>query len=338
VASILIVSDAWHPQINGVVRSIEATMDELHRLGHRSEVIGPDSFHSVPLPFYNEIRLAILPRRRLARAISTLRPDAVHIATEGPLGWAARLICREQAIRFTTAFHTRFPEYLRARLPIPLWLSYAVLRRFHNAACGVLVATDTMRALLQERGFERLHLWTRGVDTNVFDSCERVASDLARPVMLYAGRLAVEKNVEAFLGLDLPGTKLIVGDGPAAAGLRMRYPDCVFTGSLTGPDLTRAYRQADVMVFPSRTDTFGLVMIEALACGVPIAAYPSPGPNDVLAMQEGSQPVGVTDHDLATAVRLVLELDIPRSRCRDYASRHFAWPDATGKFVNAAFG
>jgi glycosyltransferase involved in cell wall biosynthesis len=323
---VAIVTDAWHPQVNGVVRTLSTVQQGLAAAGHQPEVFGPDRYRTVPCPGYSTIRLAIGAGRTLGRQLAEFRPDAVHIATEGPLGLAARSFCLAQGWPFTTAYHTRFPEYVKARCHLPLAWSYAALRRFHAPSHGVMVATATMRRELTERGFGRLVAWTRGVDTNLFHPGYEPAIDLPRPVFLYIGRIAVAKNLPAFLDLDLPGSKLVVGDGPMLPALRRRYPQVHFAGAQSGEALVRHYAAADVMVLPSRTETFGLVMLEALACGVPVAAYPSAGPNDVI----GGSGAGVIDENLAAAARAALA--IPRERCVAHA-QHYSWQACIDQFV-----
>jgi glycosyltransferase involved in cell wall biosynthesis len=333
---IAIVSDAWFPQVNGVVRTLDTTRHELLKLGHDVMMITPDLFRTVPMPTYPEIRLAVLPRRRLRQMLAEFQPDAIHIATEGPLGWAARGVCLKADLSFTTAFHTRFAEYIAARFNVPLSWGYAMLRRFHKPADRVMAATESLRRELEERGFGRTALFSRGVDMAVFRPQEKTAMDMLRPVYTYVGRVAVEKNLEAFVSLDLPGTKVVVGDGPQLDELRKAYPEVVFTGVKQGEELARYYAQSDVFVFPSRTDTFGLVILEALACGVPVAAYPVPGPLDVLgerAMRGDSADrgaVGCLSEDLATAIAGALRLD--RAACLDFAEA-FSWEACTRQFV-----
>lgn len=324
---ILVVTDAWHPQINGVVRTLDRLQIEISRLGHEVEIVGPDRFRSLPCPTYPDIRLALAPGRRLARLIDSFQPCAIHVATEGPLGWAARRYCLSRKLSFTTAFHTRFPEYVAARTGLPASLGYAILRRFHAPSSGLMVATASLQAELGARGFANLRRWTRGVDTEFFRPRADSTIDAPRPIHLYVGRLAVEKNLDAFLGLDLVGSKLVVGDGPQAAELERRYPEARFLGTRTGEDLARLYAAADVFVFPSRTDTFGLVLLEALASGVPVAAFPVPGPLDVI---DGSG-AGVLDEDLKTAIRAALR--VPRERCREYALA-FSWRRSSEQFLD----
>jgi glycosyltransferase involved in cell wall biosynthesis len=323
---IAIVSDAWHPQVNGVVRTLSAVEDGLTACGHRVIVIGPDRFRTVPCPGYSTIRLAIRAGPGLGSQLAEFAPEAVHIATEGPLGIAARAFCLARNWPFTTAYHTRFPEYLRARCGLPLSWGYAALRRFHAPSIGVMVATETVRRELEERGFARLVPWTRGVDTGLFRPGCRPALTLPRPVFLYVGRVAIEKNLPAFLDLDLPGSKLVVGDGPLLASTRRRYPRVHVAGAQSGEALVRHYAAADVLVMPSRTETFGLVMLEALACGVPVAAFPSAGPSDVI----GNSGAGVIGDDLRHAA--LAALAIPRARCLEHA-RRFTWQASIDQFV-----
>ncbi|HTT08338.1 MAG TPA: glycosyltransferase family 1 protein [Gammaproteobacteria bacterium] len=329
VRRIAIITDAWHPQVNGVVNTLIHTGAELCKLGHRVLFVTPQSFHTVPCPTYPSIRLAILPAAGVARMLREFAPEAVHIATEGPLGHAARTFCLRQGWRFTTSFHTQFPEYIRARVPIPLQWSYAYLRRFHNAAAATMVATPSMLMRLHQRRFRRVALWSRGVDSDLFKP--RPLPDIdgigPRPLLLYVGRVAVEKNLEAFLRLDVVGTKIIVGDGPDIQRLRATYPSSSFLGEKRGQELAATMAAADVFVFPSRTDTFGLVMLEAMACGVPVAAYPVTGPIDVV--RDGK--TGVLDEDLATAIAGALK--IPRQNCVEYARRH-TWRACAERFVS----
>lgn len=324
---IAIVTDAWHPQVNGVVRTLTAVHDGLATAGHRPEVIAPHQFRTIPCPGYTSIRLAVGAGPALRRRLDAFEPDAVHIATEGPLGFLARAHCLRRDWPFTTAFHTKFPEYLQARIGLPLAWGYAALRRFHAPSSGVMVATATMRRDLAARGFAELRAWTRGVDTESFRPGCPPALELPRPVFLYVGRIAVEKNLPAFLDLDLPGSKLVVGDGPMLAALRRRYKQVHFAGAQTGEALVRHYAAADVMVLPSRTETFGLVLLEALACGVPVAAYPAPGPEDVI----GDSGAGILGEELRAAAKAALA--IPRERCRARAQL-FSWQACLDQFVS----
>ena len=303
---IALLTDAWQPQINGVVTALTALVDELESAGHDVLVIHPGLFVTVPCPTYHEIRLAAAPLPGVARRLQRFVPDAVHIATEGSVGLAGWLYCRLRGWRFTTSFHTRFPEYINARWPlIPVGLGYRVLNVFHRRSVRTMVSTPPMADYLEDRGFARLALWRRGVDTRLFRPVTPATLDLAGPVFMYFGRVAPEKNVEAFLELDLPGSKLVVGDGPARAALERRYPDACFVGMRLGEDLVRHICAADCMVFPSRTDTLGLVLMEAMACGVPVAAYPVTGPKQVVQQHV----TGVLDDDLRAAALAAIELD-----------------------------
>jgi len=322
---ILIVTDAWSPQVNGVVTTVKHTVRELGALGHQVALVTPTGFRTVPCPTYPEIRLAIAPGARVARMIEEFEPDAVHIETEAPLGLAARRHCIATGRPFTTAYHTQFPEYIYARCRLPLAISYRWLRWFHGPAHAVMVPTQAIYRRLSDRGFTNLAYWSRGVDQMLFAPREKKARTDG-PIFLYAGRVAVEKSIEDFLRLDLPGTKWVVGDGPARASLQSRFPEAVFHGAKYGQDLADHYRQADVLVFPSRTDTFGLVLIEAMACGTPVAAYPVTGPIDVIR----DRSAGVLDEDLRAAAIAALALD--RAAVRRYALQ-YSWSAATRQFV-----
>jgi glycosyltransferase involved in cell wall biosynthesis len=328
---IVTVTDAWHPQVNGVVRTIDATNRELVKAGHAVAVIAPDQFAAMPCPGYSEIQLSILPYGRVAdlldRHLEGERNVAIHIATEGPLGHAARRYCLARGLPFTTAYHTRFPQYLQAMFGVPERWTFACLRRFHSAARAVMAPTRTVDNELRENGIENVVRWTRGVDPDVFHPRgEPMFSNIPRPLSLYVGRVSIEKNIQAFLTLDLPGTKVVAGVGPALQMLRRRFPDVHFVGVLGTTELARLYSSADVFVFPSLTDTFGLVMLEALACGTPVAAFPVQGPIDVV----GGSEVAVLDHDLQKAVLLAQRID--RKACRQYAER-FSWRVATQQFL-----
>jgi glycosyltransferase involved in cell wall biosynthesis len=324
---IALVTDAWKPQVNGVARTLAALQGALAVAGHEAVPLTPDLFSTMPCPTQSEVRLALHSRPRLARRLDGLAPDAIHIATEGPLGLAARSFCIERNLRFTTAYHTKFPEYLKARFGIPLSWSYAALRRFHARSSAVMVATETVRRELAMRGFERVVTWTRGVDVTLFRSNCVPAVDLPRPVFLCVGRVAAEKNLPVFLDLDLPGSKLVVGDGYLLPEMKRRYPRVYFAGRQEGEALVQHYAAADVFVLPSRTETFGLVLLEALACGLPIAAFPVAGPLDVI----GGSAAGVLDWDLRAAA--VTALRIPREICRSYAMR-FSWRASTEQFLS----
>ena len=323
---ILIVSDAWSPQVNGVVRTLKTTIEHLRSQGEEVEVIEPGLFRTVPCPTYPEIRLSWRPRRLVMQRIASFSPDVVHIATEGPLGLAARRIALQLDIPLTTAYHTRFPEYVKARFGIPLSWTYAYLRWFHNAARITLVPTQVVRSDLMARGFTRLAIWSRGVDSRVFFPRQGQRLEGEPPIFLYVGRVAVEKNIDAFLKLDLPGTKWVVGEGPELERIRREHPLVRFLGVLSQDRLAEVYSGADVFVFPSRTDTFGLVLIEALACGCPVAAYPVTGPVDVI----GDAPAGVLDEDLRAACLAALR--IPRQNAVTHA-RQFTWQRATSQFL-----
>jgi glycosyltransferase involved in cell wall biosynthesis len=327
---LLLATDAWEPQVNGVVRTLASLCGELARRGVAIKVVAPRDFRTLPCPTYPEIRLALASSFRLGRIIDEFRPDAVHVATEGPVGMAARRAAMVRGMGFTTSFHTRFPEYLRKRAPVPDALSYALLRRFHAPARRCLVPTDSIRRELEGRAFRNLETWTRGVDRALFHPCEGVDLGLPRPVFLTVARLAPEKNLDAFLALDLPGSKLVVGDGPLARVLAARYPAAHFAGLLTGEALARAYAGADVFVFPSLTDTFGLVLVEALGSGTPVAAFPVPGPLDVV----GASGAGVLSRDLRAAS--LAALAIPRAAAAAQAER-FTWEACADMFLAAAF-
>ena len=323
---ILLATDAWHPQVNGVVRTYARLARELNRLGIELSVITPNEFSTFPCPTYPEIRLAIPGWRHLARRYGTLKPDAVHIATEGPIGWMVRSYCRRRSTPFTTSFHTRFPEYLERRLSIPPHWTTATLRRFHNAGRGLMVATPSLARELGQRGFERIMSWTRGVDIDLYRP-RPVRHFGEGPVFLYVGRIATEKNIEAFLDLDLPGRKVVVGAGPNLAELAARYPDALFTGEKTGEDLAHCYASADVFVFPSQTDTFGMVLLEAMASGLPIAAFPSTGPIDIVATGE----TGILSKDLRAATLGAQHLNRERVR---FKAAEYSWENAARMFVS----
>jgi glycosyltransferase involved in cell wall biosynthesis len=324
---LLLVTDAWYPQVNGVVRTLAMVLAVLDREGHRIEVLSPQNFTTLPCPTYPEIRLSLFPSRRVEEALEQFGAEAVHIATEGPLGIAARRICIKRDLPFTTSFHTRFPEYVQQRFKVPVDWTFAWLRRFHNAGAGVMVSTETLANELQERGFTNVMQWSRGVDTDLFHPRPKDFLDhLPRPIWLNVGRVSVEKNIEAFLKLPLEGTKLVVGDGPKLAELKRKYPETIFVGAKQGEELAQYYAAADVFVFPSRTDTFGLVVLEALASGLPVAAYPVPGPMDVI---NGSG-TGALDPDLYMACQHALT--ISSKRCSDYASG-FSWQACAFQFL-----
>ena len=323
---LVIVSDAWLPQINGVVRTLDRTRLELERMGLDVHVIGPDRFRTVPCPTYPEIRLAVNAAWALPKLLDSLMPAAVHIATEGPLGQAARKFCKKRKHPFSTSFHTRFPEYIHARCRLPVGITYNWMRKFHGDAEVTMVTTPSMRTALDERGFQNLQLWSRGVDLELFRPRPKDILDFPRPIFMNIGRVAVEKNIGAFLDLALPGTKVVVGGGPQLEELKAAYPDVKFLGPKTGEDLAQHYAAADVFVFPSRTDTFGLVLLEALASGVPVAALPVPGPVDVI----GDHPCGVLSEDLQRAAIKALEID--PAVCRSHAE-NFSWEACSRQFL-----
>jgi 1,2-diacylglycerol 3-alpha-glucosyltransferase/glucuronosyltransferase len=322
---ILVATDAWHPQVNGVVRTLVMTAEAASALGAELSFLTPQSFRTFALPSYPGLRLALPYAAKVARLIEDARPESIHIATEGPIGIAVRRYCRKHELPFTTSFHTRFPDYVSARVPVRESWIWAALRRFHRGSQAVMVATPALANELRGRGFRNVVLWPRGVDTTLFHPRE-VDPKLPRPVFLCVGRVAVEKNLEAFLELDLPGTKLIVGDGPARASLMRDYPDAVFAGAQHGEELARSFAGADVFVFPSRTDTFGLVLLEALASGTPVAAFPVSGPRDVI----GAASVGVLNDDLGEACRAALR--VSRQDCLEFAAHH-TWEASARAFV-----
>ena len=322
---IMIVSDAWFPQTNGVVNTLAQTAAWLGRFGHEVRLVTPRDFRTLPCPTYPEIRVALLPQRKLAASIAAFRPQALHIATEGPVGFSARRYCISHGLRFTTSYHTQFPQYLRSRLPIPLATSYALLRWFHGAAHNCMVSTQSVHAELAARGFRNVVRWQRGVDTQLFRPQSKDFLNLPRPIAACVGRVAVEKNVAAFLRMPWSGTRLVIGDGPERQRLQAQYPDAVYAGFRFGEDLAAHMAAADVLVFPSLTDTFGLVNLEAMACGVPVAAFPVTGPIDVV--QDGV--TGALDTDLARAAQRALRID-PRA-CRERALRS-SWDTCTHEF------
>jgi glycosyltransferase involved in cell wall biosynthesis len=322
---ILVATDAWHPQVNGVVRSLTMMAEAAKGFGVEVGFLTPQSFRTFALPSYRDVRVALPYQAKIARLIREARPDSIHIATEGPIGLLARRYCRKHGLAFTTSFHTRFPDYISARLPIRESWIWAALRAFHRPSQAVMAATPALASELRGRGFRNVVLWPRGVDTKLFHP-RSVDLGLPRPVFLCVGRVAVEKNLEAFLDLDLPGTKLIVGDGPARAELVRKYPNAVFVGARQGEALAEAYAAADVFVFPSKTDTFGLVLLEALASGLPVAAFPVTGPRDVI----GNAPVGVLNDDLRLAC--LSALHISPQACLEFAAKH-TWEASARAFV-----
>ena len=335
-----IATDAWAPQVNGVVRTLTETISRLKAQGHEVEVVAPDRFMTIPCPGYSEIRLALAPRFGVRKALGTFRPDIVHISTEGPIGWSARAWCLKHNVPFTTAFHTRFPEYVAARTRLSPDFIWPIMRTFHKGSRAILTATQSLRDELESRGIHPTQLWSRGIDHTVFHPDQPVhpsLQHLTKPILLSVGRVAVEKNLEAFLDADITGTKVIVGDGPARAHLEARYPEAVFLGTRHGAELASIYASADVFVFPSKTDTFGLVMLEALACGVPVAGYPVQGPLDIIGAEgrgaHGTldQAIGCLKTDLAEAIKGALSLS--RTHAAEYGAQ-FCWNICTNQFVN----
>ncbi len=323
---IALISDAWRPQINGVVTTLSNTREALERLGHEVALLHPGLFKTYSCPGYPDVGLAFLCGPMLRPLLRAFRPDAIHIATEGPIGYAARRYCRHKGFSYTTSFHSRFADYLNMRIGFPTGVSAAYLRWFHHKSYAVLVSTESLHNELAGKGFHNLKRWPRGVDTARFRPGDKSFLQDKRPIFLYTGRIAIEKNVEDFLRLKLPGTKYVVGDGPLREDLQQRYREVRFTGYKTASELACYVAAADVFVFPSRTDTFGLVLLEALACGIPVAAYPSPGPIDVILDEQ----VGVLDADLEKAAIRCLSLD--PEKCRRYAF-NFSWDDSTRQFV-----
>lgn len=328
MTKLLIATDAWSPQINGVVRSLENIAAHAASFDMEVKFLTPSDFWTMPLPGYGEIRLALTNRRKIAASIVAFAPDFVHIATEGPIGLAARRACLRENRPFTTSYHTRFPEYVAARVPVPIRLTYAILRRFHNAAAGTMVSSPSLEHVLAGHGFRNLMRWSRGVDDALFrPRPENVLDPLPRPIFLFVGRLAVEKNIEAFLKLNLPGSKVVVGNGPLQARLAATYPDAHFLGAFCGEKLAQVYASADVFVFPSLTDTFGIVLLEALASGLPVAAFPVTGPLDVI----GDSGTGVLAEDLQQAA--LGALNISREHCRKHAV-NFTWKESARQFFD----
>ncbi|WP_316226420.1 glycosyltransferase family 1 protein [Bradyrhizobium sp. SZCCHNS3052] len=323
---ILIATDAWHPQVNGVVRTLTSLARAAAGLGADITFLTPEGFPSFGVPTYPGLRLAVTNGREIARRIEAAAPDAIHIATEGTIGWAVRRYCLRHGLPFTTSYTTRFPEYVAVRTGIPDAVGYWVMRRFHDAAAMTMVATNSLKQDLASRGFRRLGFWTRGVDTKLFNPDAPVALDLPRPVFMTVGRVAVEKNLEAFLSLDLPGSKVVIGNGPQKAELERRFPAAHFLGEKTGKDLTAHMAAADVFVFPSLTDTFGVVQLESLACGTPVAAFPVTGPLDVIA----DHPIGAIDWDLRAACLKALTMS--RETCRAFALDR-SWENSARQFI-----
>lgn len=329
---IMLVTDAWHPQVNGVVRTLTRVIEECEAMGHTFEVVSPaDGFKTIPLPTYNEIQLAVGAKKAIVERFNSFEPEAVHIATEGTLGMAARAMCLKMKFPFTTSYHTRFPEYVSARFPVPLSWGYSFMRWFHRYSGHVMVATPSMREELEQHGFGNVVSWSRGVDTELFHPDKRNTmpdpfEGLERPIFLNVGRVAVEKNIEAFTELHLPGTKVVVGDGPQLEELKKEYPEVKFLGAKFGEELAACFAHADVFVFPSLTDTFGLVILEAMAAGTPVAGYVAPGPKDLI---PGSNAGAVSDDLRAAAIEC---LDKDRATCRSYAEG-YSWQACAETFL-----
>ena len=322
-----LVTDAWHPQQNGVVRVLDTLLRLLQTDGHHIDIISPDQFATMPCPTYPEIPLALFPGKIVAQKLEQLAPEAIHLATEGPLGWAARSWCVRHKVPFTTAYHSKFPQYLQARTGVPLFIPYAGMRHFHAPSAGVLVPSRSVLSELREWRFDRLKLWSHGVDREAFKpGAKNGLGDLPRPIFMNIGRVTIEKNLEAFLSLDLPGSKVIVGSGPQRKALMAKYPDVHFLEVLGDAALANCYNAADVFVFPSRTDTFGLVMLEALACGVPVAALPVTGPIDVI----GDSGAGILSEDLRQAALDALEISPDVCLAR---ATQFPWSTVKDQFL-----
>ena len=323
---IMIVTDAWEPQVNGVVRTLKQTMHELKKMGHEIDMITPLEFKTIPCPTYPDISLSLFPKKKVVQKLNQFSPDAIHIATEGPLGIAARAYARKNKLPFSTAYHTRFPEYVKARTGIPLGITYKFLRWFHDPSLAIMAPTEVVVNDLKSYGFSNVVLWTRGVDLDIFKMQASKELDTAHPIFLYVGRVAIEKNIEAFLELKLPGSKWVVGDGPALAGFTEKYPEVNYLGVLQQEKLAAVYASADVFVFPSKTDTFGLVLLEAMACGLPVAAYPVTGPIDVIA----DSGAGAMHQDLREACLSALQIE--RAVARSHAEK-FSWEVASQQFL-----
>jgi glycosyltransferase involved in cell wall biosynthesis len=331
---LVLITDAWQPQVNGVVTTLVELVREMKKLGHDVEVIHPSLFRTRPCPGYAGIDLAIKPKEKIAQLLRDSQPDAIHIATEGPLGWAARGYCLKHGLAFTTAFHTKFPEILNAALKIPLSWGYALFRCFHKPSSGVMVPTLGVLRMLEARGFENLRQWTHGVDTELFSFHARPygylpLEGLTRPLALFVGRVSYEKNIESFLKLKMAGSKIVCGVGPLERNLKNQYPDVTWLGLLAREELAKVYAAADVFVFPSKSETFGLVLLEAMACGTPVAAYPVDGPIEVLCDAQGASQGGVLDVDLLSGTNQALTL--PRCEARQRAVQ-FSWGNAAKIF------
>jgi glycosyltransferase involved in cell wall biosynthesis len=324
---LIIVSDAWLPQVNGVVRTLERLKSGLEARGWRVFMITPDKFATLPCPTYPDIRLALAPGAKLRRLMDAHLPASIHVATEGPLGMAARAYCIKRRLPFTTAYHTRFPEYVHTRTRLPTSMSYRFMRWFHEPSSGLMVATPSLVDELHRRGFPNIRRWTRGVDTELFYPRDKGMLTDPRPISMYLGRVAAEKNIEAFLRLKLPGTKYVVGDGPQLPQLKKKYPNVKFTGWKVNGEFASLVAAADVVVFPSLTDTFGLVILEALASGVPVAAYPVTGPTDVI----GESGAGALNVDLGVAIEDALKIRPEAARVHALT---FSWDTCVDQFAS----
>ena len=326
---IVIITDAWKPQVNGVVNSLSKIAEGLTQKGHNVEIIGPNQFKTIACPTYPSIRLALFSKKKLKKLLFKIKPESIHIATEGPLGLAGRKICIQNKWRFTTSYHTRFPEYIKARIPIPLWLTYKFLKNFHSAAHKTLVPTISIKKMLESRGFKNIDIWSRGVDQNIFKPAKKKEeSSYTKPVMVYVGRVSVEKNIEDFLKININGSKIIIGDGPDLRKLKHKYKNVIFLGEKFGKELANIVASSDVFVFPSLTDTFGIVLIEALACGIPVAAYPVSGPIDII--ENGVN--GSLNRDLETAIKDALK--ISKEECIKKA-KQYTWQSSTNQFESS---
>ena len=325
---ILIATDAWKPQINGVVRCLESTIAELEKKGHEVLVVSPLNFRSFAYPLYKEVRFSILPKRKMKKILRDFSPDRVHISTEGPIGLAARSLCKKQGLEFTSAYHTHFPQYLKQHLGIPEFVTWKYMKWFHSSSLKVLASSETTAQMLKAHGISKSVAWTRGIDRTVFFPRENSEfENMERPILLHVGRVSQEKNIDAFLKLNVPGTKVVVGDGPQRKQLEEKFPNAVFLGWRFGESLARAYSGADVLVFPSRSDTFGMVMIESLACGTPIAAFPVCGPVDIV--ENGVN--GEMNEDLSIAISHALS--VSRERCLE-SSQKWSWENAAEMLIN----
>jgi glycosyltransferase involved in cell wall biosynthesis len=330
---IMLVTDAWDPQVNGVVRTMKRVITECEEMGHTWDIVSPNGFKTIPLPTYSEIKLAFGAKKIIEERFLEFEPDAVHIATEGPLGWAARAVCLRLKFPYTTAYHTRFPEYIAARFFfLPTWMGYMYVREFHKYSGRVMVATASMRDELAAQRFKNIIPWSRGVDTDLFHPAKRKDdrgpfAGMKQPIWLNVGRVAVEKNIAAFLETDLPGTKVVVGDGPQLDALKLKHKDAHFLGVKQGEELAACFANADCFVFPSLTDTFGLVILEAMAAGTPVAGFSVPGPRDLI---PGSN-AGAVNDDLRIACEEAIKCS--REATRAYAET-YSWRACAEQFID----